>query len=271
MKLDRDMRRLRRRVRRRRNQQMGRRRVRHRPASTLPLPGAATMTQRRIERAMCTERLVGARRTPPHRRPRWRRPRPAPRQSPDAPAAAARIAIRRRGRSRGRQQSRRARTPRTDRGRAPAPRHRRSRGRALPRGRPAGQRRRRARRRRRRTTPVSHFTAAHDAGITRESQHDALSVHDGVPQNCSKRLTSARARRASRRDDENGVVAGQRADHFRQVRRIDGHAEQLRLAWAGAQHHQLLHAIDAGQIVGGGAMQKRLPVLRRARRSGGAW
>ena len=59
-------------------------------------------------------------------------------------------------------------------------------------------------------------------------------------------------------DRQNRVVAGDRADDFRKPRAVDRHAEQLRLSRPGAQQHQLLHAIDARQIVGERAMQQRL-------------
>ena len=66
------------------------------------------------------------------------------------------------------------------------------------------------------------------------------------------------------RDDENRVVAGEGADHLRQPRAVERDAEQLRLPGPGAQQHQLLHAVDARQVLGQRALQQR---LRRRGRS----
>ena len=88
----------------------------------------------------------------------------------------------------------------------------------------------------------------------------------------SSRLTSAAARRPSLRDHQNGVVAGDGADGLRQLRAVDGEGERLRLAGAGADDDQLLHAVDAAQELGGRALeraQRRLGIGGRRRRAAG--
>ena len=58
-----------------------------------------------------------------------------------------------------------------------------------------------------------------------------------------------RARRLRRAriatDDEDGVVAGDGADHVGQLRAIDRNREQLRLPWPGLDHDELLRHVDA--------------------------
>ena len=49
------------------------------------------------------------------------------------------------------------------------------------------------------------------------------------------------------RNHEDGVVAGNRADGFGKLGPVDRQRERLRLARAGAQHDELLHAIDASE------------------------
>src|SRR5262245_47714435 len=63
-------------------------------------------------------------------------------------------------------------------------------------------------------------------------------------------------------DDENRVVAGDRSDFLRQLRPIDRFGERLRLAAPGADDDQLLHALDAAQERGGGALERAERRLR---------
>ena len=60
----------------------------------------------------------------------------------------------------------------------------------------------------------------------------------------------------SRAIDENRVVAGDRADRLRQLRAVERLGERLRLAAAGADDDELLHALDAAQELGGGALER---------------
>ena len=57
-------------------------------------------------------------------------------------------------------------------------------------------------------------------------------------------------------DDQNRVIAGDRADGLGRTRAVDGHGERLRLAGAGADDDQLLHAIDLPQVFTGGALER---------------
>src|SRR5262249_24619112 len=62
---------------------------------------------------------------------------------------------------------------------------------------------------------------------------------------------------AAARDDEDGVVAGDRADGFLQAGAIERLGQRLRLAASGADDDELLNAIDAADEVAGGALQQR--------------
>ncbi len=60
------------------------------------------------------------------------------------------------------------------------------------------------------------------------------------------------------RDGEDRVVAGNGAEDFGKAHAVHGHAEQLRLAGTRSQQYELLHAIDARQILGDRAVQQQL-------------
>ena len=66
------------------------------------------------------------------------------------------------------------------------------------------------------------------------------------------------------RDDENRVVAGDRADRLRQLRAVDGERQRLRLPGSGANDDELLHAIDAPQE----ARRRALERVERELRTG---
>ena len=110
-------------------------------------------------------------------------------------------------------------------------------------------------------------------GAARAGEHDAL-FHAVCPSpvNRSNRFTSALARLASgaitRTVSSPATVpttSGRRASSMR-------HAERLRAARAGAQQHELLHAIDAQQVFGHGAVQHRFGALPFGRRRApGGW
>src|SRR5437588_7263349 len=57
-------------------------------------------------------------------------------------------------------------------------------------------------------------------------------------------------------NDENRIVAADRADGFGQLRPIDGDGERLRLADAGADDHELLDAFDPPQVFLGRALKR---------------
>src|SRR5580765_1162286 len=58
-------------------------------------------------------------------------------------------------------------------------------------------------------------------------------------------------------DDEDGVVSGNRADGFDQLRAVERLGQRLRLAAASAEHDELLDALDAPQKRRGGALERR--------------
>ena len=78
-------------------------------------------------------------------------------------------------------------------------------------------------------------------------------------------MVRAAARARAARDHENRVVAGNRADHFRQAGAVERLGERLGLAPAGPDDDELLDAIDAAQEFVGGALERgerRLGVRR---------
>src|SRR5262249_46234712 len=68
-------------------------------------------------------------------------------------------------------------------------------------------------------------------------------------------LDERRGGAAAAGDDENRVVAGDRPDRVGQLCAIERQRERLRLADAGADDDELLHAIDAAQELGGRALE----------------
>ena len=56
-------------------------------------------------------------------------------------------------------------------------------------------------------------------------------------------------------DDQNRVVAGDRAEHFGERRAIDGDGQQRGLPRIGPQHHQLLGSLGPGQELGRGPLE----------------
>src|SRR5579862_4207067 len=64
------------------------------------------------------------------------------------------------------------------------------------------------------------------------------------------RMTSAAC------DDEDGVVAADRADRFRQLRAVERGRERLGLADARADDDELLHVLDAPEEFAGGALER---------------
>src|SRR5205814_9109796 len=64
------------------------------------------------------------------------------------------------------------------------------------------------------------------------------------------------------RDDENRVVAGDRADRFGELRAIDRERERLRLPDAGSDDDQLLNALGAPQEFGARPFERRARRLR---------
>ena len=64
-----------------------------------------------------------------------------------------------------------------------------------------------------------------------------------------------RAARAAR-DQQNRVVAGNRADHLREPRAIERLGQRLRLAAAGADDDELLDAVDVAQEFRGRALER---------------
>src|SRR5437879_2763649 len=72
------------------------------------------------------------------------------------------------------------------------------------------------------------------------------------------------------RDDENRVVAGNRADRLVESGPIERLGEHLRLASARAHDDQLLHALDAAQEISGRALERRQRGLGIGRLRAGA-
>ena len=106
-----------------------------------------------------------------------------------------------------------------------------------------------------------------DRGVepARIGQDDACHVALEPTAYVASRLTSAAARAGVARDHENRVVAGDRADRFRQLRAIERVGQRLRLAAARADDDELLDALDAAQELGGRALERgerRLRVRR---------
>ena len=90
----------------------------------------------------------------------------------------------------------------------------------------------------------------------------ARTIRSFAPAYSLSRLTSAAAPRRVARDDQNRVVAGDGADRLGEARAVERLGQRLRLAAAGADDDQLLHALDLLQELGGGALERRQRRLR---------
>src|SRR5262245_1797754 len=82
-----------------------------------------------------------------------------------------------------------------------------------------------------------------------------------LPEPFDKRRRGAGAAR----DDENRVVAGDRADLFDQLRAVDRFGQRLCLSAAGPDDDELLHALDAAQERGRRPLERRQRRLRAGR------
>ena len=100
-----------------------------------------------------------------------------------------------------------------------------------------------------RRVEAARRTRAQSAQFSRVGLHVSVYV--------SRRLISAAAPLAVAADDEDRVVAGNRADRFVELGAIERLGQRLRLAASGAEHDELLHAFDTAQERRRGALERR--------------